>query len=128
LAHLGLAAMAGDKKDDKPVLTGVWAQTGGETKITFTDKNVMTISPHGDSDVIIIYCSYTAGKDASVTAKITALEGKAKDNVKDLLPVGLEFTFRWLTKDAAATLDDLKGDKVPPIMKSHLEGKYEPKK
>jgi hypothetical protein len=128
LALASLSALADGNKEDKPALTGVWRMTGGEVKIEFSDKDVMKIFPHGDNDVIIIVCSYSAGKDAMVNAKITALEGKEKDRLKEILPVGLEFNFKWLAKDAAATLEDLKGDKVPPIMKAHLEGKYDQKK
>jgi hypothetical protein len=124
----GLSALAGGNKEDKPALTGVWRMTGSEVKIEFVDKDVMKIFPHGDNDVVVIVCSYTAGKEALVNAKITALEGKEKDRLKEILPVGLEFNFKWLARDAAATLDDLKGDKVPPVMKAHLEGKYEQKK
>jgi hypothetical protein len=128
LALASLSALADGKKEDKTALEGVWRMTGGEVKIEFSGKEVMKIFPHGDNDVIIIVCSYSAGKDAVVNAKITGLEGKEKDQLKELLPVGLEFNFKWLAKDAAATLDDLKGDKVPPVMKAHLEGKYDQKK
>src|SRR5262245_27272613 len=128
LALAGLTAFADGNKDDKPALMGVWRMTGGEVKIEFVDKDVMKIFPHGDNDVIVIVCRYMAGKDSVVNAKITALEGKEKDRLKEILPVGLEFNFKWLAKDAAATLDDLKGDKVPPIMKAHLEGKYDQRK
>jgi hypothetical protein len=122
-------APAGDKKSDKdkPALAGVWTQTGGETKIEFADKDVMKIFPHGDNDVIVVVCSYTTGKDGLVKAKITELDGKAKEKAKDLLPVGLEFRFKWQAKDAKATLDDVTGDKVPEQLKSHLEGKYDKK-
>ncbi len=129
LALAARPALAEGKKADKdrPALTGVWAQDGGETKIEFGDKDVMKIFPHGDNDVLIVVCSYTAGKDGLVKAKITELGGKAKEKAKDLLPVGLEFSFKWRVKDAAATLDDVTGDKLPEQMKAHLEGKYEKK-
>jgi hypothetical protein len=127
LTLISVAAMADDNKDDKPALTGVWTQAGAQTKIEFADKEVMKIFPHGDSESAVVVCSYTVVKDAIVKAKVTALEGKAKEKLEQILPVGLEFNFKWLVKNAEATLDDLKGDKVPDVMKSHLEGKYEQK-
>jgi hypothetical protein len=126
-AFLVLVGLAGADDKDKPALKGIWARTEGELKIKFADKNVMKISPHGDDDLILIACDYTLKKDGLVKAKITEIEGKAKDKVKELLPVGLEFTFTWKAKDASATLDDVKGDKVD-LLKEHLEGKFELKK
>ncbi len=127
LTLISVAALADDKKDEKPALTGTWGLAGGQVKIEFADKEVMKIFPHGDSDSAVVVCSYTVGKDAIVKAKITALEGKAKEKLEQILPVGLEFNFKWAAKDADAILDDLKGEKVPDVMKSHLEGKYEKK-
>jgi hypothetical protein len=122
----GLSASADDKKDkDKPALSGIWTHKEGETKIEFSDKNVMTISPHGDSNVIAVICEYTVDKEGLVKAKITDLGGKddAKNKVKEILPVGTEFKFKWKVTDNAAKLDDLKGDRVEQL-KSHLEGEY----
>jgi hypothetical protein len=124
------SASADDKKDkDQPALSGVWMLTGGETKIEFSDKNLVKISPHGDSKIIAVLCEYTLDKEGRVKAKITGFEGKdeAKEKVKELLPAGTEFSFTWKIKDAAAKLDDLKGDKIEPL-KSHLEGEYNQKK
>ena len=89
----------------------------------------MTISPHGDSKVIAVICEYTVDKAGLVKAKITELGGKdeAKKTVKEMLPVGTEFSFTWKVTDNAAKLDDLKGDKVESL-KSHLEGEYNQKK
>ena len=126
----GLPASADDKKDkDKPALSGVWMLKGGETKIEFSDKNVMTISPHGDSNVIAVICEYSVGKEGLVKAKITDFGGKdeAKKMVQEMLPVGTKFSFNWKVTDNAAKLDDLKGDEVEPL-KSHLEGEYSNKK
>jgi hypothetical protein len=125
-----LSASAEDKKDkDKPALSGVWTLKGGETKIEFSDKKVMKISPHGDSKIIAVICEYTVEKEGLVKAKITDFEGKdeAKENVKELLPVGTEFSFKWKVTEDAANLGDLKGDKIEPL-KSHLEGEYNQKK
>lgn len=128
LVLAGRAAGVEDKKDDKPALAGVWRQSGGEMLIKFAEKDVLKLFPHGDNDVIVIVCSYTAGKEETVHAKIAALEGKAKDQVKDFLPVGLEFSFQWRAKDGAATIGNVKGDKAPDVLKNHLEGKYEERK
>jgi hypothetical protein len=126
-----LSASADDKKDkDKPALSGVWTLKEGETRIEFSDdKNVVTISPHGDSNVIAVICEYTVDKEGLVKAKITDFGGKdeAKKKVKEMLPVGTEFSFKWKVTDNAAKLDDVKGDKVEPL-KSHLEGEYSQKK
>jgi hypothetical protein len=123
---VSLAASADDKKDkDKPALSGVWTQKGGETKIEFSEKNVMTICPHGDSNIIALICEYNVEIEGLVKAKITDYGGKeeAKTKVKELLPVGTEFRFKWKVTDNAAKLDDLTGDQVEPL-KSHLEGEY----
>ena len=59
-------------------------------------------------------------------AKISELQGSAKDMAKDKIPVGLEFTFKWTAKDGNAELAEVKGENTD-IFKSHLEGKYEKK-
>jgi hypothetical protein len=125
LALAGLSVSADDKKGDKDksAPAGVWQLKDGEQRIEFADKGVLKISPHGKDNVILIQCKYTVEKDGSVKAKVTELSGEAKDKVKDVVPVGYEFTFKWTAKDDAATLDDVKGDKVEHL-KSHLEGKY----
>lgn len=125
LALAGLSATAGGKRDS-PTLAGVWMQTGGEVKMEFADKDVLRIFPHGDSDVIVVICKYTVDKKGRVKATIAELDGKLKDKAKDVLPVGLEFSFQWQVKDDTATLDDMKGEKVERL-KSHLEGKYDKK-
>jgi hypothetical protein len=126
-AVLALACVAvwADDKKDAPALSGVWAQQGGQLKLEFADKNVLKISPHGDSELMLIVCSYTTDKGV-VKVKITDLEGKAKEKAKDHLPVGTEFSFKWSVKDATATLDEVKGEKADEF-RSHLEGKFEKK-
>ena len=128
LALVCLAASAEDKKDakDKATLSGTWQMKGGQVKLEFIDKDVMKVYPHGDSDVIIVVCKYTYGKDGLVKAKISELEGTKKDMAKDKLPEGLEFSFAWRAKDATATLEDLKGENTD-ILKSHMEGEFEKK-
>jgi hypothetical protein len=123
-------ASADDKKDkDKPALSGVWVLKGGETKIEFADKNVVKIAPHGDNNLIAVVCEYTVEKEGLVKAKITDFEGKdeVKEAVKEMLPLGTKFSFKWKLKDDTARLGDLKGDKVE-LLKSHLEGEYSQKK
>ena len=128
LVLASLTAAADDKKDTKDTRapSGVWALQGGEMKLEFADKDVLKISPHGKDELILVLCKYTLGKDGTVEATITELEGKAKAKAAELLPVGLKFTFKWMAKDDKATLDDVKGDKVEAL-KSHLEGKYDRK-
>jgi hypothetical protein len=126
----GLSAAAGDMKDkDKSALSGVWSLNGGETKIEFSEKNVLKISPHGDSNIIALICEYTAGKEGLVKAKITDFEGKdeAKTKVKEILPVGTDFSFKWQVKGDTAKLVEMQGKEVEPL-KSHLEGEYSRKK
>jgi hypothetical protein len=124
----GMSASAGDQKKDKgkAVPAGVWAQQGGEAKIEFGDKNVMKIFPHGDNDAIIVVCSCTVEKKTLVKARITEIDGKAKDKVKDVLPIGLEFRFTWQVDGDVATFGEIKGENVERL-KSHLEGKYDKK-
>ena len=78
--------------------------------------------------MIAVVCEYTVEKEGLVKAKITDFEGKeeAKKMVKEKLPVGTEFSFKWKVKDDTAKLDDLKGDKIEDL-KSHLEGDYKKK-
>jgi hypothetical protein len=129
LVLAGLSVSADDKKEDKDksALTGVWTRKEGELKIEFSDKNVIKISPHGKDDVHVVLCKYTLEKDGLVKAQITDHEGKEKAKAKEILPVGLTFSFQWKVKDGTATLDDLKGEKVE-LLKAHLEGKYDQKK
>ena len=121
-------ASADDKKD-KPALSGVWTLKGGETKMDFSAKKVLKIFPHGDNDVIVIVCEYTADKKGLVKAKVSDIEGKeeAKKIVMEMLPVGTEFSFKWKVTDDAAKLDEVKGEKADGL-KSHLEGDYNQKK
>jgi hypothetical protein len=121
-----LSAGAGAGGDKKAIPAGVWMLAGGEGKLEFADKDILKIYPHGDPDVITIVCTYKVGKKMRVSAKITQLDGKFADKAKDVIPVGLEFNFTWQAKDDAATLGDMKGEKIERI-KSHLEGKYEKK-
>lgn len=121
-------ATADDQKNakDSPVLTGSWSLKGGEPKISFPEKGVMKIAPHGDEEVILLNFTYTVEKDGRIAAKLTALEGKEeiKEKAKGSLPVGLMFSFKWTIKDSTAMLDDVKGENAERL-KAHLEGEYE---
>ncbi len=129
LVLTGLPASGDDKKNDqdKPALSGVWARKEAELRIDFSDKDVMKISPHGKDEIVVIRCKYTLEKGGLVKAKVTELEGKEKEKVKEVVPVDLEFSFKWQVKKDVATLDDVKGDNVE-MLKAHLEGEYERKK
>lgn len=127
LVLASLSALADDKKGNS-VLSGEWQKKDGHLKIEFCDKNTIKIYPHGDKAEIAIICSYTAGKNGVIKAKIKEFAGKAEvtEKVKGIVPVGSEFSFKCTVKDKVATLDDVKGENVDAI-KSHLEGEYEQK-
>lgn len=115
---------AEDKK--QPALPpGVWGLQGGEMKLEFAEKNVLKLYPHGSAAIVSVVCAYTV-KDGQVKAKITELDGSARDKVQQVLPLGTEFEFRWKATGDAATLDEVKGAKVD-LLKGHMEGKYEKK-
>jgi RNA polymerase sigma factor (sigma-70 family) len=124
------ASPAEDKKDDKnkPALSGTWVRSsdGHEFKVEFSDKDVLKLSAfHGEKGVVIT-CKYTVEKNEPVRAKITEIEEKGIA-VKETLPVGSTFSFKWKVNGASATLDDIKGDHVE-LLKSHLEGQFDQKK
>jgi hypothetical protein len=123
------AAADGRNDKDRPALSGGWVLKGGETRLEFDGKKMMKIFPHGDNLVIAVICDYTADKDGSVKATISGFEGKdeVKKMVKELLPVGTQFRFRWKVTDDNARLDEVKGDKAEHLQ-SHLEGEYSRKK
>ena len=131
LTLTGLPAVADDKKDDKKPAgpSGTWVMKDGETWVEFADKGVLKVLPHGDKLDFTLVCSYVAGKDGVVTCKLTDLEGKEeiKAKLKDRLPVGSAFTFKWTADGDAATLGDLAGKEMEAF-KSKLEGGYEKKK
>jgi hypothetical protein len=127
LVLAALSASAQDQKDKaKPALSGQWVQQGGELKIEFCDKEVLKISPHGDDAAFLLICSYTLAKDKRIQAKITELTGTKSEKAKEIVPVGLEFNFKWEVKDGVATLDDVQGKNVD-LIKTHLEGKFDKK-
>ncbi len=122
-----VAAADDPKADtDRPARTGVWVRQKGEVTIEFLDKDALTIAPHGKAALLLLRCKYTVDRKGRIQARITDLEGDAKDKARDVVPVGLEFSFRWSGKGTTATLDGVKGDKVEAF-KAHLEGKYDKK-
>src|SRR5262245_56766227 len=95
---LGLTARlapAEDKKDAKTIPAGAWAKKDADMKIEYADKGVLKISPHGKDELILILCSYTVEKDGLIKVKITDMEGEAKEKVKEKLPLGMAFSFKW---------------------------------
>jgi hypothetical protein len=128
LALSGVPAVADDKKDDKPALSGTWARKEGDLVIKFADKDVVKFQPHGDKKEFTVVCSYTREKEGRLKVKITELDAsdEVKQKAKDHLPIGLEFSFQWKVKGDSAQLGNLEGKDVE-MLKSHLEGEYQKK-
>ena len=122
------ATTADDKKDAKPTTAGTWKKADGDLILEFVDKATLKIQPHGDKVNLAIECSYTVGKDGVVKVKITDHAGKDefKKKLKEVAPVGTEFTIKWAADGDKASVDELDG-KDAEGLKSHLEGKYEKK-
>lgn len=120
---------ADDKKDeDKPKpLTGTWVRKEKEVKLEFGEKNSLKLSPIGDDDKVLIICEYTLEKDGLVKAKVTEVEGAAKEKVTMVLPVGNEFNFKWKVEKDTAKLEDLT-DFTIERFKTLIEGEYGAKK
>ena len=125
-SHMALGATAA--ADDKPALGGVWVRKEGEMKLDFTEKDVLTLTPHGENKVVVLQCECSLNKEGVVKAKITDISGKeaAVKMIKEKLPLGTEFSFKWTVKDGSSTLEDLKGEKIE-LFKSLLEGEFEKK-
>ena len=127
LALAGRSASADDAKGnkDRPALSGSWEKKDAESKLEFADGGVLTIFPHGDGLDFRVDCSYTVTKEGLVKAKITRLDGREDviEKAKGVLPVGLEFRFKWKVQGDAATLADLEGEDVEHV-KARLEGEY----
>ena len=126
-ARPSLADGGKDDKDnkDKPSLSGSWEKKDSEPKLKFTTEGELTIYPHGDSLNIQIECSYTVTKEGLVKAKVKSHGGDEKvvEQVKNVVPVGMEFKFKWKVDGEAATLGDVEGEDADPV-KSRLEGDY----
>ena len=114
----GIVALAGnfyvrgtsadDKKDDKSkaALSGAWVRKEGEIKIAFDGKGAMKLFPHGEDKKLAIVFDYTVEKGKPVQVKVASFEGEEKqiEKIKELIPVGLEFSFRWTVKGETLTL------------------------
>ena len=124
----GLPASADDKKGDKLAPAGAWGKKDGELTLAFADKGVLKIAPHGDRAGVAIVCTYTVAKGGLVKAKVTRLEAKeeVKKKLKEHVPVGFKFSFKWSVQGDAAKLEGVTGDNVETL-KSHLEGDFEKK-
>jgi hypothetical protein len=120
-------SLADDGKNDKgtPIPSGTWEKKDAEPTLEFTGDDKMTIFPHGSNVNLLIDCSYTVTKEGMVEAKITRLGGAddVVEKVKEAVPVGLKFRFKWKVEGDKAKLDDLDGKDVE-IVKERLEGEY----
>lgn len=128
-ALLAPLARADDKAGEKAKApAGTWDKKEGQGQIEFADKGVVKIRPHGDKADLTIVCSFTADKGGVLKVKVTDHEGAEalKAKLKDRLPVGTAFRFKWTAGDDAATLEDVEGKEVEGL-KSHFEGGYEKK-
>jgi hypothetical protein len=114
-----------DDEGDKPTLSGTWEKKDAEPKLEFSADGALTIHPHGDNLDLQIGCSYTVTKDGLVKARVKSIDGPEKvvDQVKGVVPIGLEFQFQWKVEGGAATLGAVEGKDTEP-MKARLEGEY----
>jgi len=119
----------GKGEGEKTALSGVWSKKDSEVALEFDPEGDLTIYPHGEKFGFEVGGSYTVTKEGVVKVKVTRLDGRADvvEKAKELVPVGLEFRFRWKGKGEAATLDDVEGKDIEPL-KGHLEGEYASKK
>jgi hypothetical protein len=131
LSLAGFSASAEDKKDDKAAPSGTWVRKEGELKLEFDGKGELKIAPHGDSKTIAIVCDAATEKDGRIKVKVTGAEGSSEEavnKVKEHLPAGTQFSFKWTVKGDAAKLDEIKGEgEIVEHLKTHLEGDYEKK-
>ena len=126
----GRSASADDKKDDKKAaLSGEWVRKEGEVKIEFDGEGVMKLYPHGENNKLALVFDYTVEKDKRVKVKMTDIEGDEKviEKVKEQIPAGMEFSFKWTVKDKTATLDEIKGKEDVIAKLEMLKGEYEKK-
>jgi hypothetical protein len=114
-----------DDKSDKPTLSGSWGKKDSEPTLEFTREGGLTIYPHGDTIAIKIECSYTLSKEGVVKAKVKGIDAPEKvvEQVKNVVPIGLEFEFNWKADGEKAALEGMEGKDVDHI-KDRLEGEY----
>jgi hypothetical protein len=113
------------RADDKPTLSGSWGKKDSEPTLEFKQDGGLTIYPHGDNNAIQIECSYTLSKDGLVKAKVKDISAPEKvvEQVKQVVPIGQEFEFRWKVDGDKAKLEEMEGKDVDHI-KERLEGEY----
>jgi hypothetical protein len=114
-----------DDKSGKPTLSGSWGKKDSEPALEFTPEGVMTIYPHGDTNAIRIECSYTLSKEGLIKATVKGIDAPEKviEQIKQFVPIGLEFEFEWKADGDKATVEGMKGKEVDHI-KARLEGEY----
>jgi len=129
MALAGRPAPADDGKGDKEkvTLSGSWKNKDAEPKLElkFSGEHALTIYPHGEDFDFHVDCSYTVAKDGLVKVKITSVGGKQDvvDKVKEALPAGKEFEFKWKAEVDTAKLESVQGEDIE-LLKDHLEGDY----
>ncbi len=126
-ALAGRPSSADGTKDDKdkPSLSGSWEKKDAEPKLKFTAEGGLTIYPHGDNLNLQIECTYTVTKEGLVKAKVKSVDGKEEvvEKVKNVVPVGMEFEFKWKVDGESAKLDEVDGKDADHV-KARLEGDY----
>ncbi len=123
-----LQARADEKNAAKTPAAGTWTKKEGQMRIEFGAKGVMKLYPHGDKAEIALICKCSLDKDGLLNVKVTDHEGneEIKKKLKNVVPVGFQFTCHWKAKGESATLENIDGKDTEAI-KSHLEGEYEKK-
>src|SRR5947209_19180363 len=61
------------EREDK-TLTGTWTRKEGELRLEFSDRDVLSISPHGKDEFVLIRCKYTADPSGIGKSKVTELQ------------------------------------------------------
>ena len=127
LSYLALILVGGlVRADDKPTLSGSWGKKDSEPTLEFKEEGDLTIYPHGDGKAIQIECSYKLSKDGVVKVKVKDIGAPEKvlEQIKQVVPIGLEFEFRWKVDGEKATLEEMEGKDIEHI-KMRFEGEYE---
>ncbi|AMV23279.1 hypothetical protein VT84_02645 [Gemmata sp. SH-PL17] len=120
LALVAFSAGAEDKKADKAA-TWLREANGIDLKFEF-GKDTATFNVFSGDNGIIVKAKLTKEKDV-VTAEFTDVEEKGSFPSKP--KKGDKISFKWVVKDAVATLSELKGaDEAKDV----LEGEYKLKK
>ena len=125
LAARPSSADGGKDDNEKTSLSGSWEKKDAEPKAKFTTEGELTIYPHGDSVKIQIECSYTFTKEGLVKAKVKSHGGAENvvEQVKNVVPVGMESQFKWKVEGEAATFNDVEAEEADSA-KARLERDY----